>query len=65
MGRRTREHRRGRREEAVIDTAVAKISQPVNNLPTYDMISEEGIELIHEKSLEVLSDVGIDFYDDV
>jgi trimethylamine--corrinoid protein Co-methyltransferase len=62
MGRTTRERKRGRRE--VVDTAVAKITQPIHNLPTYDMISAEGIELIHQKSLEILSDVGIDFYDD-
>jgi trimethylamine--corrinoid protein Co-methyltransferase len=62
MGR-SRERRRGGRREGG-DSAVAKIAQPVNNLPTYEMISEEGIELIHEKSLEILSDVGIDFYDD-
>ena len=65
MGRQ-RERRRSRREPAADPAAstVAKIAQPVHNLPTYELVSEEGIELIHEKSLEILSDVGIDFYDD-
>ena len=64
MGR-TRERRRSRRGGSDVEaTAVAKIAQPVHNLPTYDLVSAEGIELIHEKSLEILSDVGIDFYDD-
>lgn len=62
-----RKRRVGRRDRTQIDpeaAAVAKISQPVNNLPTYELVNEEGIEKIHNASLAILSDVGMDFYDD-
>ncbi len=67
MSRDRRTRRVGRRDRHQTDseaTAVAKISQPVNNLPTYELVNEEGLEKIHNASLEILSDVGIDFYDD-
>ncbi|MAT98209.1 MAG: trimethylamine methyltransferase [Anaerolineaceae bacterium] len=67
MSRDRRTRRVGRRDRQQTDpeaTAVAKISQPVNNLPTYELVNEEGLEKIHNASLEILSDVGIDFYDD-
>jgi trimethylamine--corrinoid protein Co-methyltransferase len=56
--------RRARRQADPEETAVAKIAQPVNNLPTYELVNEEGIEKIHNASLEILSDIGMDFYDD-
>ncbi len=62
-----RQRRVGRRERHHIDpqaTAVAKITQPVNTLPTYELVNEAGLEQIHNASLEILSNVGIDFYDD-
>ncbi len=62
--RQRRVSRRDRRPADPEGTAVAKISQPVNNLPTYELVNEAGIEKIHAASLEILSDVGMDFYDD-
>lgn len=62
--RRRRVSRRDRHQVDPAATAVAKISQPVNNLPTYELVNEEGLEKIHNASLEILSDVGMDFYDD-
>jgi trimethylamine---corrinoid protein Co-methyltransferase len=62
--RQRRVSRRDRRPADPEATAVAKISQPVNNLPTYELVNEAGIEKIHAASLEILSDVGMDFYDD-
>ena len=60
-----RPRKRRRRAEADSATAeIVKISQPVYNMPAYEITSAEGVELLHEKSLEVLSDVGIDFYDE-
>lgn len=63
-----RERRLGRRwggrETDPEAPTVARISQPVHRLPVYELASEEGLELIHRSSLEILSDVGIDFYDD-
>ena len=64
MGR-TRERKRSRRDTT--DPAapeIAKLAQPFHKVPTYDIVSEEGLDLIHAKSLEILSDIGIDYYDD-
>ena len=63
-GRKRRVSRRDRRAKDPEATAVAKITQPVNKLPTYELVDEAGIEKIHAASLEILSDIGMDFYDD-
>lgn len=44
------------------DEMIAKMVQPVLNIPIYELLNPEGIELIHQKSMQVLSEVGIDFY---
>jgi len=41
---------------------ISKMVQPVHNIPVYELLNEEGIELIHQKSMEILTEVGIDFY---
>jgi trimethylamine---corrinoid protein Co-methyltransferase len=41
----------------------AKMQQPLHRLPVYEILNEEGIELIHATSLQLLADVGVDFYD--
>lgn len=67
MSEARRQRRVGRRDRHQIDpeaTAVAKIAQPVNHLPVYELLNAEGLAKIHNASLEILSDVGIDFYDD-
>ncbi len=64
MGRdRTRGGRRERRQE-VRDAAVVKIAQPVNRFQAYEVLSEEELETIHQASMEILSTIGIDFYDE-
>ena len=64
----TRERRTGRRRGATpTDTQaepIARITQPVHRLPIYELASDEALYLIHRSSLEILSDVGIDFYHD-
>jgi trimethylamine---corrinoid protein Co-methyltransferase len=40
------------------------MTQPLSKLPVYDLVDRESIELIHQKSLEILSEIGIAFYDD-
>ena len=61
MGRR-RDRRRGRdRSQAA---AVQRAIQPIHKLPLYDLLDGEGVALIHAKSMEILKDVGIAFYDD-
>ena len=62
--RKRRVGRRDRRQTNAEATAVAKITQPLRHIPTYELLDEAGIEKIHNASLEILSDVGIDFYDD-
>ncbi|MCA9956243.1 MAG: trimethylamine methyltransferase family protein, partial [Anaerolineales bacterium] len=62
-----RKRRVNRRDRYQIDpetAVVAKITQPINTLPPYELLNDEGLEKIHNASLEILSDVGIDFYDD-
>jgi trimethylamine---corrinoid protein Co-methyltransferase len=52
---------RQRRERA---KALAKMQQPLHRLPVYEILNEEGLDLINETSLQILSEVGIDFYDE-
>lgn len=58
--RRRRESPRERRLARA--SRISKMSQPVHNIPIYELLNEEGVELIHEKSMEILAEVGIDFY---
>ena len=65
MGQR-RERRTGRRRggqpgDPETETII-RIAQPVHRLPVYQLASDEALDLIHRSSLEILSDVGIDFY---
>ncbi len=60
---RRRRGKRGRREQER-DVAITKMTQPLNTLPVYDLLNDEALELIHEKSIQILSEIGIAFYDD-
>ena len=56
-----RERRRASRRERAKDTVetistIGKVNQPKINISPYEMVSEEGIEKIHQASLEILSD---------
>ncbi|MCB8962163.1 MAG: trimethylamine methyltransferase family protein [Ardenticatenales bacterium] len=65
MGQRQDRRPARRRDRQGAGTAqVSKIVQPVNRLPIYDLLDEEGVQLIHQKSLEILRDIGIAFLDD-
>lgn len=57
-----RRERRTRERQA--DTAVVHATQPLHHLPPYEILNEEGLERIHNASMTILSEVGIDFYDD-
>ncbi|HKJ40298.1 MAG TPA: trimethylamine methyltransferase family protein [Anaerolineales bacterium] len=61
MSRQRTSRRRDRRDK---QQAIKKIevSQPTHDIPIYELLSEEGTELIHQKSMEILAEVGIDFY---
>ena len=56
-----RDRRRARRERGVVQKQVV---QPRTNLPIYQLLSSEQLELVHQRSLEILSDIGILFMDD-
>lgn len=56
--------RRRRREAARQAAEISAMKQPVNDLPVYELLSEEGIERLHEASMQVLAEIGIDFYDE-
>lgn len=58
--RRGRESPRERRKARA--AKISKMTQPIHNIPIYELLDEEGVELIHEKSMEILKEVGIDFY---
>ncbi|MBT3391178.1 MAG: trimethylamine methyltransferase family protein [Chloroflexi bacterium] len=57
--RRERGSRERRRERA---QKITRMVQPIHNIPIYELVQPEGIELIHQKSLDILQEVGIDFY---
>ena len=58
--RRRRENPRERRLARA--AKVSKMVQPVHNIPIYEILNNEGVELIHAKSMEILKEVGVDFY---
>ncbi len=60
MGRRRERRREGRASAA----SVQKMVQPVHQLPLHNLLDEAGVQLVHEKSMEVLAEVGIAFYDE-
>jgi trimethylamine---corrinoid protein Co-methyltransferase len=58
--------RGGGREGRKAMRAVPQVSFPtlVRNIPTYDLLPAEAVELIHEESLKILEEVGCEFRDD-
>ena len=45
------------------DTAVHRAIQPLHHLPPYEILNEDGLQKIHDASMTILSEIGIDFYD--
>ncbi len=64
MSRQRRQSRRAPRQSRSPEVTAAGIVQPVHRYPLYELLDAEGEALIHEKSLEILRDVGIAFLDD-
>lgn len=56
-----REQRRQRQAAQAIRQLMA---QPQHNLPLYNLLDDDNVQRIHNKSMEILSEVGIAFYDD-
>lgn len=60
--RERRHHRRGQKRRREVDRTSIKINQPMRSIPLYELLDEEGCELIHTESMKLLSEIGIDFY---
>jgi trimethylamine--corrinoid protein Co-methyltransferase len=61
--RRERRHRRrGQQRRREVDRTLIKIDQPTLQMPAYELLNEEGQEVIHAETMKVLSEIGIDFY---
>jgi trimethylamine--corrinoid protein Co-methyltransferase len=61
-----RERRHGRRREQrgeEVSETVAKMVQPLHKLPVYELLNQEGLETLHQASMKILSEIGVDFYD--
>ena len=55
--------RRARRRERLASPVVS-LPTLKRNIPVYEVLDEEGVELIHDASMTILEEVGIDFRDD-
>lgn len=58
------ERRRERRARQAAAAAAPKIRQISYDLPVYDLLDQEGLERLHDASMRILSEFGIDFYDE-
>ena len=59
--------RRGGRQErrrARTQAPIAFLPTLKRRIPVYEVLNDEGVELIHQASVEILEDVGIDFRDE-
>lgn len=63
MSKLVRKRRRDGRGADHAAATVAKIVQPQYILPPYELLDEAGVELVHEKSMQILEQGGIAFYD--
>ena len=56
-----------RRRERRVRQAAATVAQPMRqityDLPVYDLLSADGLDRLHDASMRILSEFGIDFYD--
>ncbi|MCP4426410.1 MAG: trimethylamine methyltransferase, partial [Chloroflexi bacterium] len=63
-----RERRKGRRRQRqpdVGETAVSPpINQPTHNLPIYNLANDEQLDIIHQASMQILSEIGIAFLEE-
>ena len=61
----TQSRRRGREKRRLARTATPIVRMPalVRETPLYEILSDEGVELIHDASMRILEEVGIDFRD--
>ncbi|MCP4417464.1 MAG: trimethylamine methyltransferase family protein [Chloroflexi bacterium] len=61
--RRSNKRRRNRQNTSQFAKKAAKITQPLCLLPPYEIVNSEKLQLIHDKSMQILEEAGIAFYD--
>jgi trimethylamine--corrinoid protein Co-methyltransferase len=57
------ERRRERRARHAAHAAAPSIRQIAYGLPVFEVLDEQGVERLHQASMRILSEFGIDFYD--
>lgn len=60
--RRERRRRRGQGSGRRVEKTPIPSEQPVHRIPVYELLDDEGVQLIHRESMVILSEIGIDFY---
>lgn len=61
QGRRSQRRREGRRGNATPIPEQPPWRQPVRSFAPVDLVSQDDIEAIHQTSLQILSEIGVDF----
>ena len=56
--------RRDERRAAHAARQVTQMVQPLHTLPVYNLVNEERVQIIHDKSMQILEEAGIAFYDE-
>jgi len=59
----TTDRRRERRERQAAATTAQPMRQITYDLPVYDLLGADGLDRLHDASMRILSEFGIDFYD--
>lgn len=63
MGQDSRRGGRGARRAERLGGGVKALPALYRRIPVYEVLNEEGLELVHDASLRILEEVGIDFRD--
>lgn len=58
------ERRRERRERRAAQAAPHQMRPISYDLPVYELLAPDGLERLHQASMKILAETGIDFYDD-
>ncbi len=58
------ERRRERRDRQRAAAAAAPMQQIVHSAPRFELLEASGLQRIHDESMRILRDLGIDFYDE-
>ena len=63
MSREARRGGRGARRAERLSGGLKTLPALVRRIPVYEVLNEEGLELVHRASLQILEEIGIDFRD--